>query len=214
MNEKHSENRIKSQFFPSLIKVSHDFAQRLFPAENASAQKAYAVDGTAVNGHDTVFLAGLVGSRGRVFAYDVQEKAVEVTRAALSRSGLESRVALFGHGHERLREDLSGFFRTASPEPVINAAMFNFGFLPGSDKTCVTRPRTSLTALDGLLPWMRPGGGLSLHLYAGHPGGEEEARAIIAWAEDLSWERYRVMRHEFVNKTKNRETLLLIEALE
>lgn len=38
------------------------------------------VDATAGNGHDTLFLAGLVGDSGRVLAFDVQEAAMAATR--------------------------------------------------------------------------------------------------------------------------------------
>lgn len=204
----------KSKYFPSLIDMSHNFVQRMLQAGNASVQPTYTIDGTAGNGHDTLFLAELAGGRGRVFAYDIQKKALEATRAILSLAGLERRVTLFTHGHEQIKEDLLHYFQSDCPKPMIHAAMFNFGFLPKSDKTCVTQAQTSLTALDGLLPWMRPSGGLSLHLYTGHEGGEKEAQALEAWATALSWKQYRVMRHEFANKAKNREILLLIEVLE
>ena len=45
---------------------------------------AWVVDATAGNGHDTLLLANLAGSAGRVFAFDVQTAALEATRARLS----------------------------------------------------------------------------------------------------------------------------------
>jgi tRNA A58 N-methylase Trm61 len=42
-----------------------------------------AVDATCGNGHDTVELAQLVGSSGKVFAFDVQSTAIHATRAAV-----------------------------------------------------------------------------------------------------------------------------------
>ena len=212
--KKYTENYKKSQYFPNLIETSHHFVQSVFQKGGSAAHNEYALDGTAGNGHDTLFLAKLTGAGGRVFGYDVQEKALEATRAALSREGLEGRVTLFAHGHEHIAADLAAFFRAESPRPMLRAAMFNFGFLPGSDKTCVTQPHTSLAALEGLMPWMHPGAGVSLHLYAGHAGGEREVQTLVAWASRLPWDRCRVMRHEFLNKEKNREILLLIEVLQ
>lgn len=208
------KNNKKSKYFPDLIEISHSFIQGLTQEKNLIAQTWHALDGTAGNGYDTLFLTKLAGIQGHVFAYDVQERAIQATREVLIRAGLEQRVTLFTHGHEHIQKDLAAFFGTEQPKPRLHAAMFNFGFLPGSDKTCITCPQTSLAALTGLMPWMLPGGGVSLHLYTGHPGGMEEALAIVEWATALSWKEFRVMRHEFANKAKNREILLLIEVLQ
>ena len=39
----------------------------------------WALDGTAGNGHDTLFLVNLVGDAGKVFAFDVQKSSLEKT---------------------------------------------------------------------------------------------------------------------------------------
>ena len=41
------------------------------------------VDATMGNGHDTLFLAEQVGAEGRVYAFDIQESALESTRQLL-----------------------------------------------------------------------------------------------------------------------------------
>ena len=46
-----------------------------------------AVDFTMGNGHDTEFLSKTVGENGHVFAFDIQEQAVESTRANLAKAG-------------------------------------------------------------------------------------------------------------------------------
>ncbi|WP_353119328.1 class I SAM-dependent methyltransferase [Nitratidesulfovibrio sp.] len=179
-----------------------------------------AVDGTAGNGHDTLFLARLVGARGLVHAFDVQPRALARTAERLATAGLEERVALHGRGHEELAAALAAPL-TAPPAtpatwpggsgrpPRITAAMFNLGFLPGSDRSVTTRPETTLTALEALLPLMVPGGIVSLHVYAGHPGGADEAAALDRRLAGLDWNRWRVARYEFTNKPRNPERLLL-----
>ncbi|MDR3043393.1 MAG: class I SAM-dependent methyltransferase [Desulfovibrio sp.] len=166
-----------------------------------------AVDGTAGNGHDTLFLARLVGARGLVHAFDVQPRALARTAERLAAEGLEERVALHGRGHEELAAALASH---GGWPPRITAAMFNLGFLPGSDRSVTTRPETTLTALEALLPLMVPGGVVSLHVYAGHPGGADEAAALDRRLASLDWNRWRVARHEFVNKPRNPERLLLV----
>lgn len=169
-----------------------------------------AVDGTAGNGHDTLFLARLVGARGKVHAFDVQPGALARTAKRLAAAGLEERVALHGRGHEELAAALAP--HGACP-PRITAAMFNLGFLPGSDRSVITRPGTTLAALDALLPLMAPGGVVSLHVYAGHPGGADEAGVLDCRLAGLDWDQWRVARYEFANKPRNPERLLLVVRL-
>jgi predicted methyltransferase len=138
---------------------------------------AIAVDATTGNGGDTAFLADCVGVTGRVFGFDVQEAALA---AAAGRLGGASNVTLIHGGHEHLARHLP-----AHAKGSLAAVMFNLGYLPGSSKTIVTRPVTTLAALDQALAWLAPGGIVTLVLYTGHPGGAEEAAAVRARAGDL-----------------------------
>jgi hypothetical protein len=65
---------------------------------------------------------------------------------------------------------------------------FNLGYLPGGDKTLVTRPQTTLAALDAAAVLLRPGGLLSVLVYVGHPGGTAEHAAVRVWIEETSAE--------------------------
>ena len=42
-----------------------------------------AIDATMGRGHDTAFLCEIVGNKGRVFAFDIQEDAVKSTKELL-----------------------------------------------------------------------------------------------------------------------------------
>lgn len=48
----------------------------------------FCIDATAGRGHDTAFLCGLVGDEGRVLAMDIQQDAVDSTRALLQEKGM------------------------------------------------------------------------------------------------------------------------------
>ena len=41
----------------------------------------FVIDGTAGNGHDTLFLANLVSDSGRVYSFDIQSEAISSTKA-------------------------------------------------------------------------------------------------------------------------------------
>lgn len=90
-----------------------------------------AVDATAGNGLDTLFLAKLVGESGRVYAFDIQKEALENTRQRLQKEDLLSRVELIRAGHENMEEYVPGH---------VSAVMFNLGYLPGGNHRVITRP--------------------------------------------------------------------------
>jgi hypothetical protein len=212
----------------NLLELAHASVQR------AVTPGSLAVDATAGNGNDTLFLAGLVGPAGLVLAFDIQPEALERTRTALEKAQLTSRVRLFLTGHENIAACLQGaavplptgrlaasltagsppdpdLYLSASPR--VSAAMFNLGFLPGSDKEIATRPSTTLAALNGLLPAMLPGSALSIHCYSGHDGGREESAAVLHWAAHLPEKLWRVYRYETLNKKRGIENLILLECV-
>jgi len=61
-----------------------------------------ALDATAGNGHDTLFLARSVGPEGTVHALDVQAAAITATRKRLEAAGVANRVRLHQLGHQAL----------------------------------------------------------------------------------------------------------------
>lgn len=48
---------------------------------------------------------------------------------------------------------------------------FNLGYLPGGDKTMITKSETTLLGLEAAERVVAPGGLISLLVYVGHPGG-------------------------------------------
>ncbi len=136
-----------------------------------------AVDATAGNGHDTVFLAERVGESGRVLAFDIQEQAVASAKARVEAAGLAGRVEFFHASHSEIS-------RHAGPGSAA-AVVFNLGYLPGGDHAVITRREETLAALSRSLEVLRAGGLLSVVCYPGHPGGEEESEAVLSWARGL-----------------------------
>ncbi len=138
----------------------------------------WALDATAGNGHDTLFLAEQVGPNGHVWAFDIQAVALESTAQRLRAAGLEERVTLIQASHARMLAIL--------PQVVIGrikAIQFNLGYRPGGDKRLITRPETTLPALTAACRLLHPEGLISLLVYPGHPGGAKEYQAILAWLE-------------------------------
>lgn len=78
------------------------------------------------------------GKEGQVWAFDIQGKALELTRELLEREGMDKRARLILCGHEHMD-------RYLEPERV-DGICFNFGYLPGGDHRIATRPETSVAA--------------------------------------------------------------------
>ena len=97
-------------------------------------------------------------------------------------------------------------------EPL-DAAVFNFGWLPGGDKSCTTEAASSIRALTDTLGLLKEGGLAVAVLYPGHEAGRIEAKAIVRWAETLPQEAFAVLRYGFVNRRNAPPYLLAIEKL-
>ncbi|HSM40559.1 MAG TPA: class I SAM-dependent methyltransferase [Afifellaceae bacterium] len=165
-----------------------------------------AVDATAGNGHDTLFLAELVGPTGWVIGLDIQQAALD---EAARRTADLKQVTLLKAGHERLAEQIAALFPEAGSCPLAGV-MFNLGYLPGGDKQVTTRAETTIAALDQALALLKPGGLVSLVLYPGHPEGAGEAEAVRVHAEGLP-DSFTVSRYRRVNTRRPAPELVAIE---
>lgn len=188
---------MKNRLFANPVAMSHDIISKVVKKGDS------VVDATAGNGKDTIFLAELVGSGGRVYAFDLQEEAVAETEKVLQQAGLSERVEIFRKGHEEM-----GRFVTNR----VRAVMFNLGYLPGGDKRLITRPSTTVAALKASLELLIPGGLVTLVVYRGHSGGREESYSIKAFVQRLSQEKWDVVACEFPNRKEEASYLLCIQS--
>lgn len=188
------------------------FAHRLLAAALRPGDAA--VDATVGNGHDTLHLARCVGPRGRVVGFDVQERALQQTRQRLASACCADRVTLLLAGHETLGAAVPDALAEhgAPASPRVAAVCFNLGYLPGGDKTLITRTPTTLTALDAALGLLAVGGVLTAVLYSGHPGGADERDAVVRWAGALPHATHRVLHYRFPNRPRSSE-LIAVERL-
>ncbi len=141
------------------------------------------IDATMGNGHDTLFLAQLVGETGHVYAFDLQQQAIEQTRARLRTHGMAEEVTLIRGDHAEM-----GRLLPQGMAESVAAIVFNLGYLPGGEKSVTTTAQSTLDALDASLEIIKPGGIISLLVYVGHPGGLEEDMAIREWLGSLPQE--------------------------
>lgn len=163
---------------------------------------ARAVDATMGNGKDTLWLCGLVGETGRVYAFDVQAEAVARTRELLEREGVADRAALFCRGHEHMAEVVDG---------PVDAVMFNLGWLPGAEHGVTTRVETTLQAADAALTLLKPEGLLTICVYPGHDEGTRELNVLTAWAASLDSRRYDALMKHYMNQPNDPPVLIAVK---
>lgn len=171
--------------YRSLTKLAHDLLRtNLRPGD-------IAIDATAGNGHDTLFLARCVGRLGTVYAIDLQIAALQRTATRLAASGIpampyrrdrpeslqkdepERTVRLLRGDHA----DLAGLIPEEHRGRVA-AAVFNLGYLPGGDKNYKTSAGKTVRGIEAAVGLLAPGGAISIVAYRGHDGGREEYEAV------------------------------------
>lgn len=163
-----------------------------------------AIDCTAGNGNDTVFLANLVGKCGKVYGFDVQEIAINNTNQKLKENGLENRAELVSDSHENVDKYV---------HDKINAAVYNLGYLPGGDHNVVTQPDSTVISLEKILNLLQFGGIVTIAIYYGHQGGPEEKDAVIDFVSKLDQDIYAVQKIQFLNFKNEPPILICIERI-
>jgi predicted methyltransferase len=169
---------------PTAVQWSHHLLRQYVKPGDA------VVDATAGNGHDTLLLAELVGPAGQVFAFDVQAAAIHATRQRLGTQAAQ--CTLIQASHHVMAEHL--------PTQVA-AVLFNLGYLPGADKSCITQTETTLQALDSALALLKPHGLLVVVVYPGHTGGDAEAAAVADKLSGIPWAQAEVQHLRPANRT-------------
>lgn len=179
-----------------------DFSHRLL--KETVCKGDLVIDATVGNGNDTVLLATLVGPTGKVIGFDIQKQAIENTKQKLLFAGLTDQVTLLHQGHETLPDVLAD-------HPEIGGAIFNLGYMHGTDKTVITKKDTTIHAVSALLPYLRIGSCIILVVYSGHPGGMEEKQALLDYVSGLNQALYKVLQYGFINQINHPPILIAIE---
>jgi len=185
---------------PSLTHVV-SWGQRLL--KDVLSPGDVAIDLTAGNGCDTLMLAQTVGPSGRVLAFDLQLQAIENSRLRLKQQGvqvsqLESPVTPLPLGVSLVLGDHAAVGDWCPMNP--RAIIANLGYCPGGNKDIVTRPDTTLSALQMGCNILAPGGRIVVVAYPGHSGGQVEANAVDGFFSKLDGNKFEVLRLQVVGR--------------
>ncbi len=161
------------------------------------SKESIAVDMTAGNGNDTLFLA--LNSK-KVYGFDIQKIAVENTEKLLKEYNLNN-YELICESHTEIDKYIN---------EKIDVFIFNFGYLPKSDKTITTLASSSLLALQKALVLLKVNGLICMTLYWGHENGEVERKAILDYVEKLDCSKFHVVYIQAINQKKCPPEIILI----
>lgn len=153
------------------------------------------IDATMGNGNDTLLLSQLCGESGNVYAFDIQERAVNATREKLTQAHAPANYTLLLESHTHMEK----YVQIDS----VSCIVFNFGYLPGGDHALATKADTSIQALSQALTLLKRGGMISLCIYSGGDSGFEERDRILAWLKNLDSRKYLVIKSDYYNRPNN-----------
>lgn len=166
------------------------------------AKASVVVDATAGNGNDTLFLARYTPPEATVWAFDIQPTAIETTRSLLFSQGLLGKVRLTQDSHDQINR------YTRYP---LDAAMFNLGYLPGSDHKLATQPETTLVAVRQVAELLSLGGMMTIVVYPGHASGYSENEMLVSALSALPQKRYAVLCWKMINQINDPPLLYAVE---
>ena len=94
----------------------------------------------------------------------------------------------------------------------VSAAIFNLGYLPGSDQAITTHGETTWKAVTDLLSLLKKNGIIILVIYHGHLEGKIERNHLESRLHELDSKMYQVLTYQFTNR-KTAPFIIAIEKL-
>ncbi len=147
-------------------------------------------DFTMGNGHDTLWLSNAVGEKGHVYAFDIQQQALDSTAKLLSEEGEFENYTLIKDSHANALLHI--------PEKI-KAGVFNLGYLPGGDKSVTTLHESTLKAVDAAIELLAPDGIILIAVYPGHDEGTIEGNLLYEKLKEISRFKLCISQFKIIN---------------
>ena len=154
------------------------------------------VDATAGNGNDTLFLAKT--SAKKVYAFDIQQLAIENTTNFIKEAGLTDKCEIILDSHFVF-------------DKYIRAVVFNLGYLTNADHEITTLAETTLATIKKFLLHLEVGGRIVIVVYWGHENGKVEKETLLNELQNLDQKEAEVLIYQFINQKNNAPFIIAIE---
>lgn len=149
------------------------------------------IDATMGRGNDTLFLCDLVGENGKVFAFDIQQDALNSTKQKLIDNNLLHRAELILDSHINLDKYIN---------ENVDLVVFNLGYLPKGNHNIATKPETTIEALKKSMNILKIKGYISLCIYQGGDTGFLEKNMVLEFLKQVDYNKFTVLVSEFFNR--------------
>lgn len=171
--------------------------------ESYVADASIVVDMTCGNGHDTLFLRERLTPRATLYAFDIQEAAVQATKKRLQQAGKwDEQVILRQGSHEKLIHMI---------DAEIDICVFNLGYLPAGNHNIHTEFAITLKALKICLHKLSKKGMIIMAAYPGTRAGAEEAMGVAEFLQQLPQEQYHVSLWQPLNQIHEPPILYIVQ---
>ena len=174
-----------------ILKNAQQFSHEMILSVNL--EDGIFIDATAGNGHDTLFMAQHIGKGSKILAFDIQEQAILQTRQLLQNHDLEHKVTCILESHAQISNLLGN-------QDLVRLAIFNLGYLPGSDKKIITTPSSTIEAIQILLDRLEKKGKIIIVSYYAHDGGLDEKNSVEGLISTLPQKEWSVLKYQFINQ--------------
>lgn len=147
-------------------------------------------DFTMGKGGDILYIKKACPS-AKIYGFDIQTQAVEITRSRLEEENcLDENIILIHDSHANLKKYIS---------EELDGAIFNLGYLPGSDKSVTTQTDSTFSCLTDALEFLKIDGVIVVSVYPGHDEGAKEGEKILEFAKNIDRQEYDCLYHRLIN---------------
>lgn len=186
----------------NLIRKTTDLA--MYIVSDYISDKSVLIDATCGNGHDTLTLANI--PHAKLYAFDIQQAAVNATRKLLFSKGCEEKInngtiSIICDSHTNMHKHV---------DEKADVIMFNLGYLPGGDKSFTTNHSNTIAAVNSALTLLADDGIICITMYSGHDEGKKEKAALLQLSENLDPHIYHAAYINFPNQKNSPPEILLI----
>ena len=180
----------------NVVEITHLFAQNIIKKGDT------VIDATCGNGYDTLFLSKLVGNMGKVYAFDIQQIAIERTKGLLNKNSAYPNVELINDTHENMIQYV---------RDPITCCMFNLGYLPKGSKDITTDGLSTVKAINTTLALLTRGGMITICVYLGHLGGIEEYIQVKDYLKKLDTDLFNIVEISHLIRNPDAPKTIIIE---
>lgn len=161
------------------------------------------IDATCGNGHDLLYLYENSLKESHIYAFDIQENALQYSKERLfPTADIDNRVKFVCDDHKNINEH-------GIPTPY-DLVIFNLGYLPNGDHSLTTKAESTIAAIKVAMENLAQHGLITVVAYPGTPYGEHEKNKVFNFLKEISQKTFDISHWRPINQRNNPPELFMI----